>query len=114
MANVPPNGPNNPDNAIATFFGICRQGTSRAFDVITTMVAFFVVAVALDAIVAESFKLSMPIVSAAVIFGPAVIVAYWWYARASADNRIRRAVKLAPDTTTVKQIRDAVTVNDVV
>lgn len=114
MSNPPVVDPNNANNVIATFFGMCRRGTSRLFDILTTLAVFFIVAFFLDSILSQGFKESARVIAAVIVFGPASISAMWWYSRASADNRIRRAIKLAPPNTTVDQIRKATQVQDVV
>ena len=104
--------PNDAKNVIATFFGLMAEGTSRFFDMFTTAIVFIVIAgVISNALSAEA---QQTLTGAAITFIPAVLACMWWYKRVTADNRARKALKHAPDNMTVKQIRDAVTVQDAV
>lgn len=102
---------NDPNNSIATFFGLMGEGTSRLFDIAVSFALSFLIALTISNQLSAEAQGS--IMGAVITFGPAIVFFYWWYRRASADQRIRKAIKKAPDTTTVKQIRDAVMVQDV-
>ena len=102
---------NDPNNSIATFFGLMGDGTSRIFDLVVTTVLSVVIAVVIHDQLSEEAKTS--ILGLTLTFSPALVFFYWFYRRADADNRIRRAFKKAPGNMTVQQVREALTVQDI-